>query len=585
MKKKTALVIFRNDLPQKDKTWWREFDAIIAPPGLRRHINEMGFPYVPLDQHIETESIYEASAFAEELSRLKHPNGTRLVKTFIYEGYELWWGHYMDIFTRFCLPYTKYKKLLDLLKGFERVHFLNAPSERIFPCFFSAYEIDFTSDARLNKARLPFGIIVQILLTFLFVLILILRRPSILVSTGDKFEPSRDFDFRMRFIYEELRKKNLPFLEFVRSLEPSKIILKHAWTRRRPVLYTEAVTFIGRFISFITDGRRSAKRIYGPQTFSSVTDKELRFKLIVATQYISTVYDDVASIRLLKWLLPMFGIRAAIITATTERNFHTVLACKLNNIPIVGILHGAASRYYNVYEFLPAFEGEKRITADKYGVWSQWWKDYFTTFSKAYEPEQLFVSGPMRPILKRNREITSVPMSNRVKVLFVSEVVAIPTEVMPYLDALMIVNDFEVYIKFRATHDSFEKWLSEHRPDVLKAIGPQRILKSSMYEALEQCDIAVGSQSTGVIEAVLLNKPFILFNTRKWGDYFDMKSFSNEYNFFAEDPLMLISYIRSGINIPVNVLKTLQEKFFGNPYQNGSKWVVEKIEEYTKSNI
>jgi hypothetical protein len=559
MEKKAALIVFSQTLPEEVKI----FDIIVAPQALENAVRESGTDYRPLEAYIETESIYEASALAEDLSRLSLPNGTRLVKSFIYEGYEIWWGHYTNLFTRFCLPYTRYKKLFYFLKDFNRVHFHDAPLEKIFSCFFSAYGIEYESNSKsLTGSRLSFGILIQILLSLLYIPMLILHKRSILLSTGDKLEPSRDFDFRMRFIYEELRKRNLPFSEFVRSLESSKTILNHAWVRRRPVLYTEAIVFIGRFISYISGGRRKANRLYNPQTFASVADKELRFRLEVATQYMLNVQDDVASIRILKWLIPKFGIKSAIIPATTERNFHTVLACKLNGIPIVGILHGAASRHYNVYEFMPAFDGEKRMTVDKYGVWSQWWKKYFETYSKAYAPEQIIVSGHMRPVQKKSVERTEFS-KGRIKVLFVSEVVAIPLEVMPYLDALLDTQEFDVFIKFRATHDNFEMWLKENRPDILFKIDSDHLLKGTMHEAIEAS--------------------FVFFNTRKWGDYFDMKLFSNEYKFFAEDVESFLSCIRQGIDIPVEVLRKLRERFFGDPYRNGSSWVIDQIEEHIKA--
>ena len=100
-----------------------------------------------------------------------------------------------------------------------------------------------------------------------------------------------------------------------------------------------------------------------------------------------------------------------------------------------------------------------------------------------------------------------------------------------------------------------------------------------MEEAVEQCDVTVGSYSTAVLEALLQLKPFIYCWTKKWGDCYDIKS-SGFNNLFANTPQELIECIKRSREIPGEDLKKLQEQFFGNPYQNGSAWAVDQIEKY-----
>lgn len=268
-----------------------------------------------------------------------------------------------------------------------------------------------------------------------------------MIFSGDKFDKSRDHDPRMKFIYQELRERNIPFVEFIRSLESWSTVLQHVFIRKRTVIYSEGVAFVGRFCSFLSGGRYRAKRKFGAHTFASGTNPEERFKLLVATQYLLGVYDDIWAIRIMKWILYAIGVKTAFIAAALDRNFHTVFGCKLNAIPTVGILHGVASRHYNVYDFLPGFDGTKKLSVDKYGLWSEWWKEYYLKNSKAYRPDQLFVSGPMMPLQKPVTD-SNKSISNRrqkINVLLVSEIVAIPTEVLPYLNALIEVGDFSVY--------------------------------------------------------------------------------------------------------------------------------------------
>ena len=581
MKNESVLVIFGGDFPPSGILSKRQHDVIIADEKLRQHIEDTGFKFIPIGPLIEAGSIHDASAFLEELSYLKLADGSRLAKSFEYKGYELWWTHYDSLFIYFCLPYTQYKKLLEYLKSFRAVSFYKPPFISLFSCYLKAHgcQVSLLRGLGVNTSlSLTFGIFLQIALTILCLPVLMLRNRRLMIFIGDKFEKSQDYDFRTKFIYEELRRKNIPFVEFIRSLGSWKIVLEHFFIRKRPVVYSEAVVFIGRIASVISGGRRRALQEFDSRTFALGKDPETKFKLLVATQYLLGVYDDIWAIRIMKWILRAVGIKVSFIAATSERNFHTVLGCKLNGMPTVGIMHGVQIRDYNVYDFLPGFDGVKRLTVDKFGLWSEWWKEYYIKNSKAYGREQLYVSGPMRPLLK-NSNTEPVPAETPggiTRVLFVSEEMAIPSEILPYLNELLRQKDMELTIKFRPTRDGFEEWLLQNEPAILKSQN-LKIAKGNMQEAIRNTDVAVGCQSTGVIESLLQLKTPIYFRTRKWGDYYSLKEYDKNHSFFAESPKELIEKIKNARSVPIEALEDLQERYFGDPYENGSKWVVEQL--------
>lgn len=581
MKNGSVLVIFTEKIPRKAQEWWRQFDVVVAPRRLESMVQGYRLVFVDIENLTEPGSIYEASSFLEELSYLKLADGSRLAKSFTYEGYELWWTHYSDLFFYFCLPYTQYKKLLEYLKVFQGVYFYRPPYRSLFSCYLRAYgcEINILSKPGIKSPSfLPFGVILQIFITFLCLPILMIQKRRVMLFTGDKFEKDKDYDFRMKFIYEELREKDIPFVEFIRSLESWRTILEHAWKRRRAVIYPEAVAFVGRFASILSGGHALARQKFGAHTFVSEKNPEVLFKLSVATQYLLGVYDDIWAVRIMKWILRVIGVKVAIVTAAMERNFHAVLGCKLNAIPTVGILHGAHSRHYNVYDFMLGFDGEKMLSVDKYGLWSEWWQSHFREYSRAYKPEQLYISGPMRPLLKSDGVKTfSEAPRGPVRVLFVSEEMAVPREVLPYLHELLKQKNIELTIKFRPYRDGFEQWLLEHEPGILKQ-NNLTIIKGSMQDAIRNADVTVGCQSTGVLESLLQLKVPIYFRTRKWGDYYNLKEYDKKHSFFAENPEELIEKIQNVRSVPINTLKDLRERYFGDPYQNGSKWVVEQAE-------
>jgi hypothetical protein len=174
----------------------------------------------------------------------------------------------------------------------------------------------------------------------------------------------------------------------------------------------------------------------------------------------------------------------------------------------------------------------------------------------------------------------SPPLSGPIKVLFISEQLAAPQEVLPYLEALLNETQLQVYAKFRPYHDGFEEWLREHRPDLLEKIDKSRIFRGEMQEAVAKCDVVIGSHSTAVLEALLQLRRPLFFMTGKQGDFFDIRSFESSYSFLAETPEELIRLTEQSREIPKEVLRSLQERYFGDPTRNGSAWVVTEIEKH-----
>ncbi|MBI2673841.1 MAG: hypothetical protein HYX23_00995 [Candidatus Zambryskibacteria bacterium] len=573
-----VLVVFGEDLPSKWLESPHKVNVIVAKESLRHDIEAMGLKFVSIEPLIEAGSVHEASVFAEELSRLTLPDGSRLAESFTYKGYELWWMYYNSLFLYFCLPYTQYKKLLEYLKDFKSVYLYRPAYKNLFHSYLVAYgcEANILRDPRLKSPPfLPFGIFLQIIITLLCLPVLMVRRHGLMVFVGDKFAKSKDYDFRMKFIYEELRQRKIPFVEFIRSLESWKAVLQHVFVRKRPVIYSEGVAFVGKFFGIFSDK---------PRFSIPEQDPESKFKFIIATHYLRSGYDDIWAIRIMKWILWAIGVKAAFITAATERNFHAFLGCKLNAIPTVGILHGVASRHYTVYDFLPSFNGTGTMSVDKYGLWSEWWKKYYLENSKVYLPEQLYVSGLMRPLERKERSDLNTDSkgptlkSGPIKVLFVAGQLTAPMEAIPYLLALVEAKGLSVHITFRPYRDDFEKWLRGHYPEILEKIGEGNILRGDIHDAIAQCDVIVGAYSTAVLEGLLQFRVPVFFRTKKWGDYYSLKEYDEEHSFFAENPAELIAKIKNARTVSKEDLKKLQEKYFGDPYKNGSKWVVDQLE-------
>lgn len=559
MGKKSALVVFG-----KGQTFSRsDYGIVVGPEGSQADVD--------ISTLIGSGSVYVASKLLEELPLLLFNNGNRISKQFTYKGYEAWWIHYNSLFHNACMPFSKYEKLLEYLSSFETVTFVDEPHTILFRDYLEAHGCTVVFK-NTSSFRIPFGILTQIVITLASVIVLTIFNRPLLVFIGDKFEKNKDYDFRMKFVYAELRKNNTKFVEFIRSLESWKVVVQHAIIRKRPVIYSEAVNLVSKWIETLTGGT-SAMESKIQALLPNISDPKIRFKTKMATWYLSHLSADIWAIRIMDVIVRMIGIKSGLFTAALERNFHTVLGCKLNNVPTVGILHGVASRYATPYDFMNGYTGEKRMSLDKYGVWSDWWKQYYIENSDTYSESQLVVAGPMRPQEFKN---TERHIDSKTRVLIIGEQTAEPKEVMPYIDHVLGMSGVEITIKFRDFRDGFERWLSLNRKDILS--NPKlKIIRGSMQDAVSEADVVIGCHSTGVLEALLQLRVPIFMRTDRWGDYYNMSQTNERKQLIADNPADLEQKILHAKNISADLLTDLREQYFGDPRQNGSVWAVQTV--------
>ncbi|PIN92974.1 hypothetical protein COU54_04835, partial [Candidatus Pacearchaeota archaeon CG10_big_fil_rev_8_21_14_0_10_31_24] len=500
---KTVLVIFKDELPKKNNKWWEQFNTVIASPKLEVSLRQYKLKFIDIESLLDSGSVQEASELIRKLSLLKIADGRRISKIVQYKGYELWWIHYDDLMLKFCLPYTQYSRLLKYLLNFSNMHLYQPQYPDLFKCFLSSHKCSYTITSKLSR-RFPPGILLQVFLSIIFFMWLKTGRTRLMVWTSDLFDLPRDHDFRFRYIYEELGGKKISFVEFIRSMESGLIVIKHALKRKRPVIYSFAVSRFSYHLANLLSAKKYKNNLEG-LIYSENLDSFQTFFFNIATFYLKHTSGDIGSITILRFIVRALKIKSSVIPLASSRNFHEVLACRLEGVKTFGILHGVASKDYNVYDFMPEFDGDKSLSLDKYGVWSEWWREYYIKNSKAYKPEQLYVSGPMRPLEITNTyniqpAVGSQKDEGRIKVLFVPGELSHPEEIMPYLLNLMEAEGIEVYLTFRPYRDCFENWLKEHNSQVIEKLGKDKILLGNIHNAISKCDVVIGSYSTGALE-------------------------------------------------------------------------------------
>ncbi len=576
-----VLVIFGKELPKNNQQWFHSFSNIIASKEAAVGLNKLGLSSAVLEDELDPGSICEALDLAIKVSNLTLSDGTPLPKSINYHDYELWWMHYDSIYNNFCLPFTRYGRLLSKLSAFQKIYLFQPPYINLFEYYLKTHSKE-THILFHNGWRrfmpLPFGVVLQIILSVVFLPWLMMKRSKLMIWVSDKFAPPHTCDFRMIIAYEELNKRKIKFVEFIRSMESWQNVLSHAWQRKRPVFYSTAVVLlISRISSFFS--RDHQKKLV---KLIEADDPDERFWLSAGTHYIRNIKGSIWSIRFIGFIMSLIGVKLASLNGGCNRTFHELIACKMANIKTIGVQHGAQTKSFCVYDFMPGFSGKKQLTLDEYGLWSDWWKDYYTKNSAAYKPSQLYISGPMRPL-----DANIFPADDKgtvPRILFIAEQLAIPEEVMPYIIRLLQGGNFELYFKFRPYRDGFETWLKDNRPEVYEEILKKvKIFRGTMMEAISRADVVVGSHSTAVLEGLLQLKPIVFFRTNKWGDYFDMKAVDERGRFLAENPDELVEKALENVELPQADIRILQKKFFGDPRQNGSKWLVDELENHLKS--
>jgi hypothetical protein len=416
-----------------------------------------------------------------------------------------------------------------------------------------------------KKRVAPFGKarhLVSLLIPFLFsmaslVWLAVRRRRRTAIWTGDFFDPATRADFRLGKLYDRLDERGLAYVELIRSgTTDFKTLWKNARLRGSPALYYDAlVAYLGWLFpkARATSGGRMG---------------------LVQEIYAEDLNHIARTVPLFRIIFKAIGVGELVSWEYSERQAGLVHAARGAGIPIIGFMHGAGMESYMAHEFIAEYRGPGPLGPDYFGVWSAWWKDYFDSRSRVYG--SIEVSGSLRKGMKAPAP-SSAPVPGLArplrKVLWISEPLAEVDDIAPYLS--MVAGRYELGIKKRpSTADSFYNRLLKARPD-FKGIP---VHDGNIFEAIGQYDLVIGSHSTGVIDASVLGKPFVLVGTRKWGDYFEMRGSPDGNLFFAETPEELPSVIArwEGVD-PGPALERVRSRFYGDPNADGCAWVVEKI--------
>jgi hypothetical protein len=377
--------------------------------------------------------------------------------------------------------------------------------------------------------------------------------------TGDFIYKNTKSDFRLNHLYEKYEQNSIQYIEFIRDTKIRNFFI-NIYKRRRFAIYYTAIIF---FVDLLTKKTQYSKQ-----------PKDFYQSVLYGYHHANIVLKK--STLIIERILEILRVDRLVLISFSSRSAHLAIAAKSLDINTIGIMHGLQQKDYAVYEFIQSYQEDKKIGCDVYGVWSDYYLEYFKQFSKISNTDSFQHSGLLRPVKNINQVSPFERISeNKIKVLLISEPLVSVLEIIPYIKCLLENNDIEVAIKVRPmVRDSYyEKMKAE-----LPCAKNLDVFSGDIMEVGKKFDVFVGSYSTAVIEASLIGKISVLLDTKKWGDYFDVDTLITNRHLLVKSPEMLYNHILSRIENEqsLGTIELTRDRFFGDK-RDGTQWIVDQL--------
>ena len=491
----------------------------------------------------------------------------RLVRSIITEdGFEPWW-YGQDRFLRFYLiPLTQLIPLLTETGGSTTLRVENAPPDllRVLQAIggregFPALEADAPrpADGSAGKAAL-----LAASLTSLAAFRLARRDTAFYIV--DHVSPGLRRDFRFDPLYREMERSGFRYAEYAHTLSP-KQGLANFLRRRRPVFFLEAADFWARLARLVP----AAPALELPDSEgASPEDRALRALIPLA---LDGCVHSVGRQKILKRALRLQRARRAVVFDDNRHNHELVAACRSRGVPVLGFQHGVFNKFHAGL-MAYGFSGARPHAFDRYGMWSDLFRDRLLRDSALYDPQRVFVAGPVRP---PDTGAVSDPESappahcGIVRVLVVSEPLARKREAARFLRTLLADTSFEIYLKLRPGESAAA--LKEYG---LPADRVRLLQTGTVYEAFARVDVAVGTYSSVLYEAALAGIPIVwMKTTRAYGRELAEEGLAEP----ADRPEDLPGAIRNAVAQTKDERRVRRERIWGREIRNGAVSLVETL--------
>lgn len=501
---------------------------------------------------------------ARELTDEIFINNKEFIEKYDYNGYKITWAWYDKVY-QFCLKYTEIEKLLYEIKEMKystiNLVGINKVYNVVFEKFFFNCNVVYYKKVNFTGKIKEFitNLVLLIFSLFSFIYFWLKNKDYVGIWIGDFVYKNTKSDFRTNKLYDKMHVNQIHYIEFIRTRTLKDFLINTYKRRRFSIYYFSIIYFVGLFLR---------KRNYEVSNFyHSVLCEYERDNLIM-----------IKVVKILEFVLHKLKIRSIISFSFMSRNAHLHLAAKSLGIKTIGIMHGLSRKDYLVNEFIESYFCKKFIGPDVFGVWSRHLVDYYKKYCKIIPENKIFYSGLLRPLDNFNtyKNEKFVRLSdNKIKVLIISEPLVNPIEILPYIKAIHNNDLFELAIKTRPMiRDSYYEKLIEIFPEIKEV----PVFNGKIEEDGMKFDVFLGSHSTALLEASLINKISVFVATEKWEDYFDVSTICSDNNMLVTSVSDICSHIvyRCNTENIYNTIEKIRSYFFGDN-KDGPEWILNEI--------
>ena len=397
----------------------------------------------------------------------------------------------------------------------------------------------------------------------------LLRKEKCAVHTSNNFGPTGRFDYRIGETLRELKSKDIPLLFLIRTNHGPVKILKNYFLRDVPCIYTDAIIKVCELIARLSPSSRLGIDSAGG---------DIKRK-IVFDRLSHGVAGVILSIRTLSVLFSNMRIPVLFSADSSERSILEMAACKQMGITVVGAQNGTEWAFFQVHKFLkPADAHVGYMAQDRFGVWSEGWRNYFDRNSRVYSTDHLFVSGFYRNQRRSEKELSKAAYKPK-KILWLIENLTPIDEIAQYLKEL-ISHNYTIHLKVRPQQNDAG---DETAVKIMEMFGQQHfaVVDAPIEACVMDFDLALGCYTSALLDAGLAGVPVLILHSETWGDAFELEGQESAEKAYCKTPQELIERIN---DLPLEDIQSFITLYAPAPHLLGSEWVAEEVSRVINQN-
>ncbi len=353
-----------------------------------------------------------------------------------------------------------------------------------------------------------------VLLTFIEIVLLFLKRPEVVVFSSDFLNADAKPNPRLRNIYNYFSEKKVRYTEII-HLTTTQSFFKNIWLRKRLSIYFEAFGTIARCIYFFRH-KKDVDSYMNGINFSQFEKDERRLVELLVRQAVERVYMSSLSIQFFRRLIRFSGVTKYISVDDVRYIPELLIACERAHIPTHVFQHSNFGFLTGLYT-LPS---QDYIFPTTFYAWNAYWQKRIGEISPyfGHNSTRIKIGGrsftPLQPPVVEREE--PIGEKNTLKILIPYEVSLSTEYIAPYINRMLLDERITIFFVLRGTIDQIDHTMQinqyvpvEHRAN------PRFICIDPMdrERAIRDCDLIGGVYSGFLDESIETGVPVCVFAT------------------------------------------------------------------------